>query len=62
MCEQTPLRRREGFTGGVLTATTRFIFDSVGNLLRPGKAVVVTNASFSLNEGKPKLLAWYVPR
>ena len=45
-----------------MTPTTRFIFDPVGNFLRPGKAIVVTSASFSLNEGKPKLLAWYVPR
>ena len=62
MCAQTPQRRREGFAGGVLTPTTRMIFDPVGTFLKPGKAVVVTNASFSLNEGKPKLLAWYVPR
>ena len=54
--------RREGFAGGVLTATTRLLFDPVGNILRPGKAVVVTNASFELNQGKPRLIAWYVPR
>ena len=48
--------RREGFTGGVFTPTTRFLFDPVGSFLRPGKAVVVTRAAFHLHKGKPKLL------
>ncbi len=39
--------------------STRLIFNSVGNILRLGKAMVVAKEDFSLAKGKPKKIAWY---
>jgi hypothetical protein len=35
------------------------LFDPVGNILRPGKAIVLVKDPFSLETGKPKKIAWY---
>ena len=53
------LRRRADFAGGVLVESTRLLFDPVGNILRPGKAIVLVRDAFSLAKGKPKKVAWY---
>ena len=53
------LRCRTGFAGGVLVESTKLLFDPVGNILHPFKAIVLVRDAFSLAKGKPKIVAWY---
>jgi hypothetical protein len=45
--------RRSGFAGGALISTMQLVCDPVGNILRPGKAVVVVQHAFGLAQNKP---------